>query len=189
MSQSGDEADFQARYNRVRKKYQEMQNLRITSTLADTEDLKKKIQEHTNIHQIATKELRAQNEDIRKKIREYESAEQEIRRLRESNDRVRRDLEMKDPVLNLFLRNPSFRITIKKKDEYEIRYGDKDDLIFELKPSREEDNHFYFKSSHYPVSLSSLVDWISSEVVFPVSHLRGFYDQLCKGLKSCNLMK
>jgi hypothetical protein len=62
-----DAAD-EAAYRAIKTKYQELKNLRTESVLADSADLRQKIEEHQRLHDSAVSELGSQNDELRRLI-------------------------------------------------------------------------------------------------------------------------
>ena len=189
MTAQDEDFDIEAKYHLVKKKYQELRNLRIDSVAADTEDLRKKADEHRRIHELAVKELRAQNDELKRMIQDAESTRVEMERVKDSNSQLSRQLQMRDPILSAFLKRPGFRLRVLGKQHYEISYGDGKDFVFTLAPSTRESGYVSYESVVYPPQLArqSETMFVSSHITFRTSEMAGFCDTLCRGIKACNL--
>jgi hypothetical protein len=188
MTSPPDDLDADARaLQQVKRKYQELQNLRIHSVKQDSDDLREKITEHRRIHEISVQELLAQNDNLKKKIRAMQDDAHETDWLRDRVQRLRDDLESRDPVLAVFLRHPGFSIRVVAKRSFEIRAGDHDELVFNLSPAgavgHGDDLRLHF--SAYPPEMARRpeTEFVKKPGTFRSAHLQALCDHLRKGLE------
>ena len=181
--------DMEAKYHLVKKKYQELQNLRISSVAADIEDLRRKVDEHRRVHELAVRELREQNQELREMIQDSERVRVEMERLSESNSRLLRQLQLKDPVLNTFLKRPNFKIRVIGRGSYEISYRDGKDFAFRLSDSLEQAGFLSYESVRFPPRLARApkMNFVGAEICFDKSEIASFCETLCRGIESCRL--
>lgn len=186
------EIEFERKYRVINKKLQELQNYRIDSVRADIDDLKKKIGEHRRVHELVVKELRQQNGELRNIIQERQYGCTEVERLRDSNLRLCRTLQMHDSVLNAFLKHPTFRVYVTGKSTYEIRSGN-DSLVFTLTASPEHMGSYIFQCIVCPRELARHFGWPQTETgkwpaqIIKPTQLTRLCDTLYSGLRMCSL--
>jgi hypothetical protein len=185
MSVPDGEAEMEAAYQAVKKKYQELKALRIESVLADSADLRQKIEEHRRVHARSVAELQAQNNELRKLIQQADSTRSEVDRLADSVAKIRAHLQQRDPVLAVFLKYPIFTVRSVGRRIFEIRAGGGDPLAFTLRPSAYEDE-FQFHFTEYPASFrrSRDTDFVCADAFFKATQLQGFCDHLRRGLEA-----
>jgi hypothetical protein len=189
MASVPDESAFEERYHAIKKKYDELYNLRVTSVRTDSEDLRQKIEEHRRIHEIAVRELRTQNEELAQSGTRRSSIDRDIRRLEDSIGHVKHELQARDSVLNAFLKYPDFRVTITEKGVYHISWGNRDQLQFTL--TRDEHaGKLLFTSIKTPAELQSCqkTDFVNlGRLTFEQKSVGGFCQTLRDGIEQCGL--
>ena len=182
-----DDIDMAAKYHLVKKKYQELQNLRIKAVAADIEDLRRKVEEHRRVHELAVRELREQNRELSEMIQDAERIRAEMERVSESNSRILRQLQMKDPILNTFLKRPEFKLRVLGKGSYEISYLDGKDYVFRLSESAEQSGFLSYESVRYPPRLArqARMEFIDQKVTFGIAEVANFCETICRGIRNC----
>jgi hypothetical protein len=194
MASVPDDTDSDLRsLQQIKQKYQELQNLRVHSVKQDIDDLRKKIAEHRRIHDISVQELRMQNDDLKKKLRVLMENDHETDQLRDRVRHLRDDLCARDPVLAVFLRQPGFAVRVAAKRSFEIRAGDRDQLVFTLSLTgavgRGDDLRFHF--IEYPPEMARNPDtkFVKSNGTFRSADLQALCDHLRKGLEVAGIWK
>jgi hypothetical protein len=188
MSSSTPEPDLAAVYHTFKKKYQELKNLRSDSVIADSVDLRQKVDEHRRIHEIAVGELRAQNEELKRMIHDAESNRSEVERLRDSVGKLRYQLQQRDPILSVFLKHTGFAIKVLGRRKFEIRADDA--LVFILEPAnngRDDDLQCHF--TKYPPAFERSADtaFVRQGSTFRTASLEGFCSCLRRGLEAAEI--
>jgi hypothetical protein len=189
MTAVPDESAFEERYHSIKKKYDELYNLRVTSVSVDCNDLRQKIEEHRKIHEIAVRELRTQNEELAQSGTHRSATERDIRQLEQSIAHLKHDMQGRDSVLNAFLKYPDFRITITGKGAYRIAWGNRDQLQFTLIRD-ERCGKLLFTKIQIPTELQSCrkTDFMRHpSVTFDEKSVHGFCESLQQGIEECRL--
>jgi hypothetical protein len=185
---SAPEPDLESVYHTFKKKYQELKTLRSDSVLADSADLRQKLEEHRRIHDIAVGELRAQNDELKRLIQEEESKRSELERLQDSVGKMRYDLQKKDPVLAVFLKQPGFTVRVIGRRKFEIRAEDA--LVFTLEPSvNGRDDDFMYHFTKYPPEFarSQETQFVKQDAMFQNTYMEGFCNRLRRGLEAAGI--
>lgn len=188
MNSTDDDADLEAKYHLVKKKYQELKKLRIDSVAADTEDLRKKVEEHRRVHELAVQELREQNQALKNLVTESERTRAEIERISDSNAHLLRQLQLRDPILKVILKYPDFRVRILSQGKYEISYRDGKDYVFILSQSPGPSDSIEYSSVRYPPRLARQpnMDFVGQKITFSSSELVSFCTLVSRAVKNCH---
>ena len=118
------EDEMESKYKMMKRRLKELKNLRITSVLADIEDIKQKISEHQRVHEEAVSHLKHENARLGRLLRNRQAGEDEIARMRESNQEMRTYLAKREPAMEPFIRQGSgFTVKVLRRREFEISDG------------------------------------------------------------------
>ena len=177
MSKFSEEALLENKYHSIKKRYKELYNLRIDSVVADSNDLRDKIDEHYKVHQIAVNELKKQNDQLRTLMQEIETAKDSIMTLRKSNEFLRNQIKKMDPTVRVILNYPEIKISCLSKDQFKIAVGENNQLIFEL--TRENNSHYKSTPIKYPNTHFKNPTFIFQSVTFDYEDLDSFCREIC----------
>ena len=176
-----DEDEMKKKYQTMKKKYKELQNLRVDSVLEDIEDIKMKIQEHEKVHKEAMEHLKRKNVKLAKKINERMSGQEEVFKLADQNDQLRAYLAKKEPALGPFIDSGTgFSVKIIRRHEFEISYQN----LFRAKLTHNH-NEVLCEIMAYPESMakSSATQFVKEKKIsFNLSEIGDFYAHVKRGL-------
>lgn len=178
---SEQEISLEEKYHSLKKKYNELHNLRIESVIDDSNDLREKIEEHQRVHQIAVNELRQQNEQMRTIINEIESAKDAIESLKNSNRMLRERIGKMDPTAKILLQHPEMKVKCIGKGEFKIAIGDNNEFVFELQ--RESKSQYQTNPINWPKTGRQIPEIICKNVVFEYEDLDDFCTEVCNYMK------
>ncbi|KAK8892131.1 hypothetical protein M9Y10_029354 [Tritrichomonas musculus] len=166
MTENEADIDWYSKYRELKSKVKELKEIRKDSVKTDAEDLKKKMEEHKKVHNLSMHELQQQNDDLKRSINKIASDKEEIRRLKESNNKIRQNLKNYDQILNEFLDFKDVSIECIGKHKYqlslEITFQKKrETLKFVLERSS---NAFLYRSIYCPDSLKEISEYLDKTV-------------------------
>ena len=112
MNSENDSLHWREKYKSIKKKYQELLNIRVNSVIEDSNELRKKIEEHKQVHQATIAEI----EDIEDNI-----------------ESIKRKLRVSDSILAVLIEHPKLHTRCPRSGVYIVSCGVNDEIKFELK--------------------------------------------------------
>ena len=171
-----EDIDWKAKYKSMKKRFRELQNLRIDSVKTDIDDLERKIDEHRKVHQLAVKELKRHNDSMGNAAGKIIQCKDEIERIEASVRSLTSDLKFRDSILKVVLDYESFYVDCIEKGRFKITATGKYQVVFELKKELDAPSIVYT-----PVSVPDAPnppDFISQVIKFSSADLRNFCDTI-----------
>ena len=142
--------DWESKYRIMKKKLNDLKDLRHDSVRVDLIDLKKKIEEHRKIHEMSVHELRQQNSQLEQNINELKHLRNDLDRKSSIISNLKKEISFKDLTLKIILQYPLIRVINCNKNKYEISTSGNQTLLFTL-----------LKENEYTYSPQRLPNWIS----------------------------
>ena len=174
------EDEMESKYKMMKRRLKELKNLRITSVLADIDDIKQKISEHQRVHEEAVSHLKHENARLGRLLRNRQAGEDEIARMGESNQEMRTYLAKREPAMEPFIRQGSgFTVKILQRREFEISDG----AEFRAKMTRKHDEvvcHFLSVPEVLATREETKFAKEGKLITFAVSDLPGFCGRIRK---------
>lgn len=163
------EIDYEKKYIMQKKLYDKLLYLRCEVVKIDSENLRRKIEEHKQIHKVCTDELKLHNQRLENDIKDTEKIKSEFKKIKESIGRLKNELSRKDPTFSVIFNFEDIRaINLINSHTYQFEIGENDTLKFTLE---KRDNDFKYMATHVP-------KWIEGDFgksfTFDKSELEGF---------------
>ena len=133
MNSENDSLHWREKYKSIKKKYQELLNIRVNSVIEDSNELRKKIEEHKQVHQATIEEIQNENAKLENRIKAIQNANAEIEDIEDNIESIKRKLRVSDSILAVIIEHPKLHTRCPRSGVYIVSCGVNDEIKFELK--------------------------------------------------------
>jgi hypothetical protein len=170
---SADSTNWFQIYKSMKRKYRDLQKVRVAAVAQDIQTIRNRISEHQRFHDEKVNEINEHTEVMRRTIDTTKTMKSEIRRLQVSVDTIKRSLKAQDSVLSIILKYHCFQVSVLRPSTYQVACGRQNEFLFRL--VKDQDIHYHpIKVPHW----TSLPPELALELRLRLSDL----DDLCRTL-------
>lgn len=131
-STSSSDVNWEEKYHNIKKRYQNLVDVRKTSAKNDCIELQNIINQHQVVHNSCVQELKRQNEDLEIVYKDIQNGEQRNEKRLLSIKKLEEEISSKDHTIGMILKFPSLSVQYLEKHKYKVRAGKSLGFIFKL---------------------------------------------------------